>query len=74
MENKLIGAENICIAEFETPPLSIGFSSPQTGDELGRFFEDEGKLKFEGNLDESGKIFVDFLIRSFSERVEFKKK
>ncbi len=73
MENELVTTEKISVGAFKTPPLSITFTSVETGYFLGRFFEDEGKLKFEGNLDESGEIFIDFLVRSFSERVEFKK-
>ena len=50
---------------IKNPPLSIIFTS-HTGQKLGEFKEVDGKLTFEGNVDESGKMFVDFICKSFN--------
>lgn len=41
------------------------------GGNLGIFKEVDGKLTFEGNIDEAGKIFVDFICYNFNERIKY---
>ena len=38
---------------------------------LGKFFEDEnGKMSFEGDVNESAKIFIEYSLKSFNARIE----
>ena len=40
------------------------------GKEVGSFDFNEGKMHFEGNLTESGQIFVDWVMGAFKQRLE----
>jgi hypothetical protein len=57
--------------EINPPPFSILFNNPKNGEFLGRFFEKDGKLSFEGKADESAEEFVNFICNIFHERVNF---
>jgi len=51
-------------------PVSISIHSPISGVWLGDFVEKEGVLTFNGNVDEAGRVFVDFVCISFNERMK----
>jgi len=53
------------------PPMIIRISNPQTNEVLGEFKEKDGLLTFEGNVDEAGKVFVDYICRVFKQRIEY---
>jgi hypothetical protein len=53
------------------PPMMIRISNPKTNEILGEFKEKEGLLTFEGNVDEAGKVFVDYICRVFKQRIEY---
>ena len=40
------------------------------GKPLGRFIEKDGLLIFEGKVNESGKVFVDFICETFEARIK----
>jgi hypothetical protein len=61
---------NQTIMFFKPVPMNITFTSPITGKKIGVFSELDGKLNFSGDLDESGKIFVDFVCNSFNKRIQ----
>jgi hypothetical protein len=52
-------------------PMMIRISNPQTNEVLGEFKEKDGLLTFEGNVDEAGKVFVDYICRVFKQRIEY---
>ena len=51
-------------------PYFIRFTNPITGKFLGEFKESNGVLSFEGNVDESAKLFVDFVCNELKKRQE----
>jgi putative endonuclease len=51
--------------------ILIQFNSPTDGRLLGQFKEESGKLTFEGDVSESGKLFTDFIVKSFNERLKY---
>jgi len=53
------------------PPMMIRISNPQTNEILGEFKEKDGLLTFEGNVDEAGKVFVNYICRVFKQRIEY---
>ena len=40
------------------------------GKEVGSFDFNEGRMHFEGDVSESGKVFVDWVIKSFQQRID----
>jgi len=50
-------------------PTSINFNDHETGKRSVLFWKD-GKLSFEGDVDSSARIFMDFLLKSFNEHIE----
>jgi len=52
--------------DFTPPPMNLTFLD--SNNEVGRFFEKDGKLHFEGNVDESAQIFVKEVIRLFDKK------
>ena len=58
-------------ASFTAPkiPTAITFDDHETGSQSSLFWKD-GKLHFEGDVDSSARIFMDFLLKSFNECVE----
>lgn len=56
--------EPVTINDFEPQKLSITFYGE--GDTLGRFFESDGQLKFEGNVDETARRFVEEITKQHS--------
>lgn len=55
--------------EIKVPPVSINFNSTVDGSFLGTFCEKDGLLTFEGNVDEAGKVFVNFICKTFNGRI-----
>jgi hypothetical protein len=56
---------------FNTPqPILITFTNPINGQHLGELKEVDGLLTFNGNIDESGKLFVDYICNLFNERIK----
>ena len=53
------------ISQIESYSL-LTITSPQTGEFLGRLFEKDGKLHFEGKADESAKVFFNQMIKEYS--------
>jgi hypothetical protein len=51
-----------------TPSYMLHFH--KEGKAVGSFDFNEGKMHFEGELTESGKIFVDWVIEAFKQRLE----
>jgi hypothetical protein len=62
---------------MNTPELKVKISKiksnfflkircPQTGEFLGRLFEKDGKLYFEGKADESAKVFFNQMVKEYS--------
>lgn len=54
---------------FKPVCVSITFNSPITNKILGEFKEVNNKLSFEGDVDEAGKVFVDFICKTFNNKV-----
>jgi hypothetical protein len=54
---------------FTQPNYSITFNHDKVG-EVGRFDFNDGVLRFTGNVDESGKIFIDFLLDAFGNKIK----
>ena len=54
----------------KTPSINITFTNPNNGEYLGEFYEEGGQLKFTGNVNESAKVFVEFVCKSFNERIK----
>jgi len=61
MDNKITKSDS---------PVSISIHSPISGVWLGDFVEKEGVLTFNGNVDEAGRVFVDFVCASFNQRMK----
>ena len=62
---------------MNTPELTVKISQiesnfflkitcPQTGEFLGRLFEKDGKLHFEGKADESAKVLFNAIVKEYS--------
>lgn len=58
------------ISKIAPPPMTIRFSDPITNEILGELKEKDGLLTFEGKVDDSGKVFVDFICETFKKRIE----
>ena len=71
-QNNEFKGTNIHIAKFTPPPLSLAFHEIGNNNEVGRFFEKDGKLHFEGDVDKSAEIFVKEIIRMFNAQVKDK--
>ena len=57
------------VLNFKPVGVSITFSSPITNKILGEFKEVDNKLTFEGDVTESGKVFVDFICKTFNKDI-----
>ena len=57
---------SVDIAKIETPPFCMRFISPITGKCLGEIKEDNEKLVFNGNADQSAKIFFECVIKEYN--------
>ena len=51
----------------EIPPAIIFHTAEEPYEEYGRFFVKDGKVHFEGDLAESGEIFIRYLRNTFPE-------
>ena len=71
MEEDEFEGTHIHIAKFQPPPLSLSFHDVNdNSNTVGRFFEKDGKLHFEGDVDKSAEIFVREVIRLFNARAK----
>ncbi len=57
--------KDLCFIKANNP-INVIFHG-ENNEELGRFFEQDGELCFEGSVSESAKVFIDFLKRSWHE-------
>lgn len=64
-KNNLIvnSSDNLTLSHFKVP-FNLTIHSCD-GEELGSFYEEDGTLKFRGNVDESAKKFVDSVLMQF---------
>lgn len=61
------------VGQTFTPKFNLSFHSDSR--DLGKFFEDEnGRLSFEGDVNESAKVFADHFCELFNDRIEEIKK
>jgi hypothetical protein len=57
--------------KINTPPILMTFYKSNSGTgKVGEFKEVNGLLTFEGNVDESAKLFVDRVCELFKQRIE----
>ena len=67
-EIKLLNQNEVgCTAKIVPQPINLEFRD-QNGI-IGQFKEVNGKFTFEGELEESGRIFVDFVLKTFEQRI-----
>ena len=52
-----------------TPDYTITFKK-DNNKEIGRFDFNGDKLKFEGDVEESTQVFINFLLNAFNQRIE----
>lgn len=50
-------------------PPSLNFNT-DGGQTVGRLYWNDGKLNFEGDMEESGKIFIEYLNKLFTEQIK----
>jgi hypothetical protein len=55
---------------FTAPKPNYMLSFHNEGNQIGSFDFNEGKMHFEGELSESGKVFVDWVIGAFKQRLD----
>lgn len=60
---------SISTNNIEALPINITFRSYEDLKYLGSFYEENGVLKFEGEVNKSGKIFTDFICKEFNDRI-----
>jgi hypothetical protein len=63
---------NLCVNEpyFIKPSYDITFSNPETNSVIGRLDFNGAAMKFEGNAEESAKIFFKLIAVAFDERLK----
>lgn len=68
MENEKtwILPKEITVASIERPPFWMSFTSPINGKYLGELKEENGKLTFSGNAEESAKVFFECVIKEYN--------
>ena len=55
---------------FTAPKPNYMLSFHKEGTKVGTFDFNEGKMHFEGDLSESGKVFVDWVLGVFKQRID----
>jgi hypothetical protein len=65
--DKVICTDN-ALSLFEPNHIVTFFNKEHK--EVGKFDFNEDKLKFEGDVEESAKLFIDYLLNVFNERIE----
>jgi hypothetical protein len=55
---------------FAAPKPNYMLSFHNEGTQVGTFDLNEGKMHFEGELTESGKVFVDWVLGAFKQRLD----
>ena len=68
MENNLKHTGNISVANFK-PNYNISFHN-HAGEKIGTLYFNTDKLVFIGDAEESAKVFIDFIAKSFAKRLE----
>jgi len=60
------------VSEFGllVPKPNYMLSFHKDGKQVGTFDFNEGKMHFEGDVSESGQIFVDWVVNAFKQRIE----
>ena len=53
--------ENVKLISLKPRPLGISFST-NTNEAVGKLYEKDGKLHFEGDVDKSARVFFEHLI------------
>jgi len=66
---KVIESEFNPMLTLKPEPVSISFHDTKTNDVIGKFFEVDCKMEFEGDATESAKVFVDFVCETFNQRI-----
>ena len=61
-----VDPEEVPIA-FRSEKSAFNLTFDLDGKTIGRFFYEDKQLKFEGDVDESAKIWIDFVISKFME-------
>jgi hypothetical protein len=69
--NKVICTDN-ALSLFKPSHIVTFFNKELK--EVGKFDFNEDKLKFEGDVEESTQVFIDFLLNAFNQRIEEIKK
>jgi hypothetical protein len=67
--NDFIADVGTSALSFKPVGISITFISPITNKIIGEFKEVNNKLTFEGDVDEAGKVFVDFICKTFNKKL-----
>ena len=55
--------------EYVPDNISIYFGKKET---IGRLYEEDGVFKFDGDMEESAKLFMDFLSKQYQKTIENK--
>lgn len=55
-------------------PSSFVFHSGGANTEVGRFEVIDGQMRFTGNVDETGKVMIEWFLKTFNDRIEADKK
>ena len=53
--------------DISTPPFNILFTDPDK--QVGRFYEKDGELHFEGNASESAKVFIRDVVAQYGSEI-----
>jgi len=69
MEAEKLLNQNVlgCTAKIAPQPIKLSFINDK--EVVGEFKEVNGKFVFEGELEESGRLFVDFVLKTFEQRI-----
>lgn len=60
---------NLELTNISTPLLpTISFNDVETGEIIGKFFVEDNKLHFEGNVAKSAELFVAALIKQYDSK------
>jgi 5-methylthioribose kinase len=55
-------------------PSNFVFHSGGANTEVGRFEVIDGQMRFTGNVDETGKVMIEWFLKAFNDRIEADKK
>jgi hypothetical protein len=57
------------VERYIPPPRTISFHDPK-GEIIGKFYWDDKEFKFEGEMEESARKFVDYLLKLFEKEIQ----